>query len=246
MKYIANLILSLGVITGYCQNLESITKKITDKICDCIRADIETHTDMKVEFNRCYDQEFNHIFNLADSEEQKALVQQGALEKVKNEIIPALNMGCEKVRGIKQTDLQSVVDSVRNRNVKPCPTNFSGKDLKQIRELKGEIIAFNGLVSMIRQVNDKPYYQVALEGGNTIWIASLVNSEQEKEGKIIRLLGYVSEIKDGDSVRKFNRAEFHVLVFCVIDIEGKKMSMVPGSESQVKQWLNGEVPKARK
>lgn len=246
MKYIANLILSLGVITGYCQNLESITKKISDKICDCIKADIATYTDMKVEFNRCYDQEFNHIFNFADSEEQKILVQQGALEKVKNGIIPALNRNCEKVRKVIQSDVQIVVDSTASSKGVSCPTNFSGKDLKQIRKLKGEIVAFNGRVAVVRQVNSKAYYQVELEGGNKIWIASLVNSEYEKEGRIIRLLGYVSGVNDGDPVRRFNKSDFHVLAFCIVDIESKMIGMAPGSELQVKQWLNGSVPKARK
>jgi hypothetical protein len=129
----------------------------------------------------------------------------------------------------------------------PCPTNFKGKDLKKINKLNGEIIAFNGLVTKVYSAhNDKPYYQVKLEGGNTIWIASLVNSGYENEGKILRLLGYVSEVeKDDEIAKKYNNTDYHILVFCVIDMDSQQMAMMPGSELQVKEWMNGKIPEAK-
>lgn len=247
MKKITTLILTFVSLTIFSQSIESITEKVSDKICDCIKDDISSYSEIKPEFNRCYDKEFNQIFNLVDSEEQKILVQQGALEKVKNGIIPTLNENCEKIRTIIQSDVQNSVEPVANSNTEPCPTDFTGKDLKKIKKLDGEIIAFNGLVTQVYSAhNDKPYYQVKLEGGNTIWIASLVNSGYEKEGKIIRLLGYVSEVGNDEIAKKYNQTDYHILAFCVIDMDSKQMAMMPGSELQVKEWINGTIPKGEK
>lgn len=74
--------------------VEAITEKVSDKICNCIKSEIRLYSEIKPEINRCYD----NIFNIADSSEQKILFQQGALDKVKNGIIPTLNERCEKVK----------------------------------------------------------------------------------------------------------------------------------------------------
>jgi hypothetical protein len=247
MKRIATLILTLYSFTGFSQSIETITEKISNKICDCIKDDISSYAEIKPEFNRCYDKEFNQIFNLVDSDEQKILVKQGALEKVKNGIIPSLNSKCEKIRSLIQSEVENAVEPGTNNNTAPCPTNFEGKDLKRIKKLNGEIIAFNGLVTEVHSgQNNKPYYQVKLEGGNIIWVASLVNSGYEKEGKILRLLGYVSEVGNDQIAVKHNKAQYHILAFCVIDLDNKEMAMMPGSELQVKEWMNGTIPKAKK
>jgi len=247
MKNIATLILTLVSLTSFSQSIESITEKVSDKICDCMKDDIDSYAEIEPEFNRCYDKEYNQIFSLVNSEEQKILVQQDALEKIKNGIIPTLNSNCEKIRSIIQAEVENSVEPAANSNTEPCPTNFTGKDLKIIKKLNGEIVAFNGLVTEVHSAhNDKPYYQVKLEGGNTVWIASLVNSGYEKEGQIIRLLGYVSEVIDDEIAEKYNQTDYHILAFCIIDMESKQMAMMPGSELQVKEWMNGTIPKGEK
>lgn len=231
---------------SFSQSIETITIKITDKICDCIKDDISSYSEIKPEFNRCYDKEFHQIFSLVDSSEQKILVQPGALEEIKNGIIPNLNTNCDKIRAVIQADLDNSVEPAATSTSDPCPTNFKGKDLKKIGKRNGEIVAFNGLVTKVYSAHkDKPYYQVKLEGGNTIWIASLVNSGYEKEGNILRLLGYVSEVGQDDIAQNYNRTDYHVLAFCVIDMNSKQMAMMPGSELQVKEWMNGKIPKAK-
>lgn len=247
MKKITTLILTLISLTSFSQSIKSITEKVSDKICDCIKVDISSYSEIKPEFNRCYDKEFNQIFSLVDSAEQKILVQQGALEEIKNGIIPTLNTNCEKIRSMIQSEVENSVEPAANSNKEPCPTNFMGKDLKKIKSLDGEIIALNGLVTEVHSAhNDKPYYQVKLEGGNTVWIASLVNSGYEKEGKIIRLLGYVSKVGKDEIAEKYNQTNYHILAFCIIDLDSKQMAMMPGSELQVKEWMSGTIPKAEK
>lgn len=246
MKKITTLIFTLISVMSFSQSIESITEKISDKICDCIKDDIRTYSEIKPEFNRCYDKEFNQIFSLADSEEQKILVEPNALEKVKNGIIPVLNHNCEKIKSIIQSEVESAIEPAAKSTTEPCPTNFAGKDLQKIKELNGEIIAFNGLVSEVHAAHsDKLYYQVKLEGGNTLWVASLINSGYEKEGSIIRLLGYVSEVGNDQVAKKYNQTDYHILAFCVIDMDSKQIAMMPGAELQVKEWVSGSVPTAK-
>ena len=245
MRKILTLILTFLSLTSFSQSIETITEKVSDKICNCIKDDIKSYSEIKPEFNRCYDSIFNQIFNIVDSSEQKILLQQDALENVKNGIIPILNERCEKIKKIIQSEVQS---SIEQSSQNPCPTNFEENDLKKIKKLNGDIIAFNGLITEVHKAhNDKPYYQVKLEGGNTIWIASLVKSGYEKEGKILRILGYVSEVENDDKfAKKYNNTKYHILAFCVIDMESKQMAMLPGSELQIKEWISGKIPKAEK
>ncbi|WP_431157806.1 hypothetical protein [Winogradskyella poriferorum] len=244
MKIITTVVLILISLTSFSQNIESITQKVSNKICECIKDDIKSYEEIKPEINRCYDKEFNQIFSLVNSTEQKSLVEKGALEKIKNGIIPTLNENCEKIRSLIQTEAEK---STKPTTKNPCPTNFEGKDLKKIKKLDGEIIAFNALVTKVYSAHkDKPYYQVKLEGGSSLWIASLVNSGYEKEGKILRLLGYVSEVGNDKIAKKYNNLDYHILAFCVIDMESKQMAMLPGSELQIKEWMNGTIPKGEK
>ena len=214
MKKITTIILTFISLTSFAQSIETITEKISDKICECMSDELKEYSEIKPEFNRCYDKEFNFIFSIVDSAEHKILVQNGALNKVKNGIIPTLNERCEKIRKLIKTDVEnSTVSETKN----PCPTNFDSKDLKKIGKRNGEIVAFNGLVTKVHIAhNDKPYYQVKLEGGKTIWVASLVKSGYEKEGVILRLLGYVSEVGNDEIAKKYNDSDFHILAFCVI------------------------------
>jgi len=241
MKKITTIFLTLISLTSFAQSTETITEKISDKICECMSDELKEYSEIKPEFNRCYDKEFNFIFNIVDSTEHKILVQKGALEKVKNGIIPTLNEKCAKIRKLIKSDLEN---STESETKDPCPTNFESKDLRKIKKRNGEIVAFNGLVTKVHSANnDKPYYQVKLEGGKTIWIASLIKSGYEQKGKILRLLGYVSEVGDDEIAKEYNDSDFHILAFCVIEMESKQMAMMPGSELQVKEWMNGTIPK---
>ena len=116
MKKIATLILALLSFTSYSQSIETITEKISNKICDCINTDLKSYSEIKPEFNRCYDKEFNQIYNLVDSAEHKILIQQGALDKVKNGIIPTLNSNCEKIRLLIQSEVENSVEPAANKN----------------------------------------------------------------------------------------------------------------------------------
>lgn len=245
-KYITS-ILTLLSLSSFSQSITSITEKVSDKICDCMSDELKSYSEIESEFNRCYDKEFNQIFSIVDSEEQKILIEEGVLEKIKNGIIPTINTACEKIRTLLRSELDNTVESASSTISDPCPTNFEGKDLQNIKNLNGEIIAFNGLVTRVYKThNDKPYYEVKLVGGNTIWIASLIDSGFEIKDNIIRILGYVSEVGNDEFAKEHNSTDYHVLAFCIIDIKTKQMSMLPGSELQIKEWLNGSIPSSGK
>ncbi|MFC6999964.1 hypothetical protein [Rufibacter roseus] len=247
MKKIATLILSLCCLSSYSQSIEAITKKLSDRICECISDDLTSYSEIKPEFNRCYDKEFNNIFSLVNSEEQIILTKPGVLEKIKNGIVSTLNGNCDKIKKLIQSELNNSVEPAAKSSAIPCPTNFTGIDAGKLNKLNGEIVAFNGLVSKVYSAhNDKPYYEVKLEGGNTIWIASLVTSGYEVKGNILRILGYVAKVENDGIAAKYNKSNYHILAFCIIDMKTKQMAMLPGVELQVKQWIAGEIPTAEK
>ena len=247
MKKILPLILIFTSLISFSQSIETITDKISGRICECMNDSIKSYSEIKPEFNRCYDKEFTQIFSIVDSSEQKILIEQGALEKINRGLLPTLNSNCDIIRDLRQAEMDNFTENSVNSSSDPCPTNFKGKDLKKIKKRDGEIIAFNGLVTRVYTAhNDKPYYEVKLEGGNTIWIASLVKSGYEVKGNIIRILGYVAQVENDEFAKKYNKTDYHILAFCLIDMSSKQMSIVPGSELQVKEWMNGIIPSARK
>ena len=74
----------------------------------------------------------------------------------------------------------------------------------------------------------------------------MVKSGYEIKDNIIRVLGYVSEVGKDKFAKKYNKTKFHILAFCVIDMKTKQIAMLPGSELQIKEWMNGKVPKGEK
>jgi len=229
----------------FSQSVESIVERVSNEICDCI-GEIEDKSELRKKLKECSDEKINFIMNNSTEAENEILLEGDNLKRAITQIEPYVIANCEKVKIIVTQNLNNEANKVaENQNIIPCPTNFTGKDLKKIKKLDGEIIAFNALVKQVSTSNNKPYYEVKLEGGNTIWVASLVNSGFEVEGKIIRLLGYVSKVGVNELSKTDKTNDYHVLAFCVIDLDSKQIALMPGSEVQVKEWMNGTVPKGK-
>lgn len=131
------------------------------------------------------------------------------------------------------------------------PLNFGDKQLGaaklDLKKWNGEIIACDVEVIQVEKgYVDKPYYKVKLENGGQFWVGGLVTSGYEKIGAKLRLLGYFSLVEKDDIGKKFNKDGFHILAFVVIDLATKQMAMLPGSDIQVKEWMNGKVPVGQK
>jgi len=131
------------------------------------------------------------------------------------------------------------------------PLNFGDKQLEtaklEIKKWNGEIVACDVEVMQVEKgYIDKPYYKVKLENGGQFWVGGLVTSGYEKIGAKLRLLGYFSLVEKNDIGKKFNKDGFHILAFVVIDLATKQMAMLPGSDKQVKEWMNGTFPVGQK
>jgi hypothetical protein len=136
---------------------------------------------------------------------------------------------------------------------KKFPTNVDGsivdtintyKKSNRLKELEGKFYAFDAKIIEIHKAHQgKPYYQVQFTNGNRIWIASLIKTSYEKEGKYLRILGILSQISEEDKIaNKYNKTKFHILLFALVDIESKQASMLPAAKEQVKEWMNGKIP----
>ncbi len=248
MKKITTLILVLTCLISFSQSIETITEKISDKICDCIKNNIKSYSEIKPEFNRCYDKEFNQVFSIVDSTEQKILIQQGALEKIKNRIIPTLNNKCEKIRKVIDSELQNSVEPVANSNIKAFPTNFTEKDFKKIKKWKSKIVALDGEVIQVEKSRQNTPYSKLKIGDKEIWIISMINSGFEKVGNKLRIVGYLMEIDSNDNEfeRKIHKEKYHILTFGIVNLENKQLAYFPGSEMQIKEWMNGKIPSSEK
>jgi len=248
MKKIVFLSIIILISTNtFSQSIESIVKRVSNEICDCV-GEITDKSELRKKLKECSDDKINHIMNNSTKAENKVLLEGNNLKNVISQIEPNVIINCENVKRTIEQNLENEVDKVSSdKSITPCPTNFTGKDLKKIKKQDGEIIAFNGLVTQVYTAhNDKPYYEVKLEGGNTIWIASLVKSGYEVKDNIIRILGYVAKVNNDKIAEKYNKTGYHILAFCVIDMKTKQIAMMPGSELQIKEWMNGKIPKSEK
>src|ERR1043165_9156053 len=129
-----------------------------------------------------------------------------------------------------------------------CPVNFDSTTLiaaqKEVKKWNKTVIAFNAVVIEVKKGHhDKPYYKVKIGNNGILWIASLVKSGYEIPGKELRILGYFSKVGNDEVAKKYNQANYHVLAYAIIDIETKKMSMLPEAKLDVQDWINGKIPK---
>ena len=132
-----------------------------------------------------------------------------------------------------------------------CPVNFGHKNLieaqKNIKAWSGRIVAFNAKVLEVENgYQDKPYYKVEMDDGGQLWVGTLLTSGYEVIGKKLRILGYFSEVGNDEIALKYNKNNFHILAFAVIDLESKQMSVFPGAKRDVADWVEGKMPMAHK
>lgn len=226
---------------GYTQSVESISNKLSDAICECLKKDMKHSSEIRNEFNRCYDKEYNLIFSLVTPEEQKLLLKDGIFQKINKQVIPTLNTNCQKIRRLIEKEMISNIDNAADHSVQSCPVNFGSSDVDDLEDKDEEIIAFEGVVTKMSEFNNKPFYQIQLGDDKSLWVASLVDSKIEKVGNKLRVLGYVSrQIKD-----KSKKSTYQIIALAVVDMSTKELAMLPGAHSQIQEWINGEVPKSK-
>ncbi len=239
---ITTIILFITLIaSSYGQDTEKFAKKITDKMCDCI-GKVEKYDNLKSKLDSCYDKAINDAVIHATSEEIKIIGNTEDFNKVKYRIGKLIKTDCETVKNIVVEEAQP------STNENPYPINFTAKDFKKAKKkpdsYNGKIIAFDGKIIEVKSLGEnKPYLKVELENGQLIWVGSMVNSQYDKVGNSIRFLGYYSLI--GENEIEYNKLGFHILAFGEIDLKTKQLAFMPGSESQIKEWGKGQIPKGK-
>lgn len=228
----------------FAQSIQTITDKIATKICDCMTTDMQSHDDIEPEFNRCYDQEFNQIFSIVDANEQKILMQSGALDKINKAIIPNIQKNCDKVRRLTVSELEkSKVDDKYPDSA--FPINFNESNFKNLNFWNGKIVALQGKVLQVEESRNKTPYSKLRVGDQEIWAISMIDSGFEEIGADLKILGYLIPIEKTEYERKFNSGDFHILALGIVDLKTNELAYFPGSVNQIKQWIDGEIPIAK-
>jgi len=129
-----------------------------------------------------------------------------------------------------------------------CPRNFDGKKLfsiqREIKKHEGKIVAFDAEVTKLENgFNDKPYFEVSLDNGTKLWIASMMANKTLAVKRKIRILGYLNQVKPDDEIgTKFNKKGIQVRAFAILDIETKQLNYSDAFEDEAKLWKNGKIP----
>jgi hypothetical protein len=246
-KYLLISICILNSINGFSQSTDSLAVKITDKMCNCL-GDFTDYKTYKSRFDNCYDSAISQVISEKNMSEIMLLLNPDKKQEVNKKIETLIRINCESVNHMFNKELSSSVETSSNSGVNAFPTNFTDKDIKKPDKWNGKIVAFEGEIKRLeKSTKNTPYYELKLNI-NSIWIISMIDSGFEKVGNKIRVVGYLLDIdkSDNDNERQFHNDDYHVLVFGVVDLMTKQLAYYPGSEMQMKQWINGQIPSSGK
>lgn len=132
-----------------------------------------------------------------------------------------------------------------------CPRNLDGKSFVTLKNKmptgKGNTVAFDAEVLRIEKgFNDKPYFEVKFDNGETIWISSMIVGNYVAKGRKLRILGYIDAVAPDDEIgKKYNAGGLQVLAFALLDLESKNLQMSDAFNGEAKEWLAGRIPKKR-
>ena len=210
-------------------------------MCGCI-GKIDKYQNLKPKLDSCYDKEINEAAIHATNEEVKIIGSISEFNKVKQSLGTLIKTNCEAVRNLIEKEVQPTSSN-------PYPTNFSSEEYKKakknLKNWNGKIVAFDGEVLEVQYpFPNKPYLKVKM-GNETLWVGSMVNSQYDKVGAAIRFLGYFSLTSEDDFSKSYHKLGCHILAFGEIDHNSKQLAMLPGSEIQIKEWGQGQIPRGK-
>lgn len=240
MKLIRVLILTIFFSSKlFGQNIDSIQIKFANKVCNCI-GEVKEYNELKTKIDKCYIDTFNFIFNGATQEEIKFYTVAGNLQKVGEKLEFYLKSICPNVTKI-------IEEYVKPKKIEGSyPSNLNEAKLEnKISSLNGKTIAFDGEIIKINNTNpEKTFLKIKLKNGILIWVGDMTNSELNIIGNSRRFLGYFIIIEKDD--KEQTELGYYVLSFASYDKLNDKLTMYPGSERQIYEWANGNVPKSQK
>lgn len=128
---------------------------------------------------------------------------------------------------------------------KACPTNFDSGTFpevdKNLEEWNGRIVAFEAVVKEVKEgYVGKPFYKVEL-GGENIWVGGHSESMYIKEGRTLRILGYLAKVGDDELNKKYNQQKYFIISLGFIDMETKQGSVFPKAKKHFDEWMRGSI-----
>jgi hypothetical protein len=246
-KLTQTIILSLFCTTLYSQSTDSLAIKITSKMCNCFGF-LKDSESYQMKFDSCYDIAVSDVIADNNWSEIHLLLNRDAREKVNDRIEQLIYTDCAAMIGMIATELNQAIEESDSSNVQSFPINFSNKDIKKYKKWEGKIVALEGIIERLEiSPRNTPYYKLKV-ADKSIWIFSMINSGFEKIGKRVRVVGYFlkKDKTDSQSENQFHTDGYHILAFGIVNVSTKQLAYFPGSEGQMKQWINGQIPSSGK
>lgn len=209
-------------------------------MCACLST-VDTYEQLRSRLDSCYTKEINQAAINATPEEIEIIGNVTEFNKVKNSLEGLIKSNCEVVKQLIEKEVQSTQENA-------FPTNFNSKEYRQARkrpeEWNGKIVALDGEILDVKYpAPNKPYLKVRMGDGQVIWIGSMVNSQYDKVGNSVRFLGYFSVTSKDDFAGNYHDLGFHILAFGEIDLRTKQLAIMPGTDSQIREWSAGRIQK---
>jgi hypothetical protein len=140
--------------------------------------------------------------------------------------------------------LFSLATAQTKATLKSFPTNFSTSDFENLKKWNGEIIAFDGIIrKKEKSRNNTPFYLLELGENKSIWTTLMFKNKANKIGDSIRVVGYLSEIKDKRLEESYlDNEKFMVIAFGLVDFKSENFLFLGGAQIQKKEWIDGKIP----
>ncbi|WNH08817.1 hypothetical protein [Thalassobellus suaedae] len=128
--------------------------------------------------------------------------------------------------------------------LKSFPTNFSTTEFENLKKWNGEIIAFDGIIRQEKlSRNNTPFYFLELGENKNIWTTLMFKNKKNKVGDSIRVVGYLTKIKDKRPEENYlDNEKFMVIAFGLVDFENDNFLFLGGAKLQKKEWIDGKIP----
>jgi len=235
---------SILFIQSYAQESEKFARKLADRICDCV-GEVHTYAALQSRLDSCHRMVVNDAAINASTEELNVI---GNVEQF-NWVIRNLENYIKKRN--PQIGKLMEEEAATGPPTIPYPTNFGKKEYKAASKGKldwnGRIVAFDGEIVTVNALpSGKTYLEVELEHGKTMWVCSMIDSQFDKKGNVLRFMGYFDSIEnEGLPRHPSNESGFHVVAFAEIDHATNQMAIMPGSEFKIREWARGRIPEVK-
>ncbi|WP_327019019.1 hypothetical protein [Croceibacter atlanticus] len=138
----------------------------------------------------------------------------------------------------------SVATAQTKATLKSFPTNFSTSEYENLKKWNGKIIAFDGIIRQEKiSRNNTPFYLLELGENKSIWTTLMFKNKANKTGDSIRVVGYLTKIKDKRPEESYLDDEnFMVIAFGLVDFKNENFLFLGGAQIQKKEWIDGKIP----